>query len=43
MAEERWQARSAKEWAESDRLRDELSEAGWLVQDGKEGYTVIRK
>ena len=40
MAEQRWAARSAKDWAESDRLRDELAAKGWVVKDGKEGYTV---
>jgi cysteinyl-tRNA synthetase len=40
LAESRWQARSAKNWAESDRLRDELAKQGWQVKDGKEGYTL---
>jgi cysteinyl-tRNA synthetase len=40
LAESRWQARSAKNWAESDRLRDELAKLGWQVKDGKEGYTL---
>ena len=43
IAEDRWQARTAKDWAESDRLRDLLADSGWLVQDGKEGYTVTHK
>jgi cysteinyl-tRNA synthetase len=40
LAETRWQARSAKNWAESDRLRDELAKQGWQVKDGKEGYAL---
>ena len=40
LAETRWQARSAKNWAESDRLRDELAKLGWQVKDGKEGYAL---
>ncbi len=40
LADERWAARSAKDWAESDRLRDALQEKGWLVKDGKEGYEL---
>jgi cysteinyl-tRNA synthetase len=40
IAETRWQARSAKNWAESDRLRDELAKLGWQVKDGKDGYTL---
>jgi cysteinyl-tRNA synthetase len=40
LAETRWQARSNKDWAESDRLRAELAAQGWLVKDGKENYTL---
>ena len=40
LAESRWQARLAKNWAQSDTLRAELAEQGWLVKDGKDGYTL---
>ncbi len=40
LAEERWAARQSKDWAQSDALRDQLAEAGWVVKDGKEGYTL---
>ena len=40
IADERWAARAAKNWAESDRLREELLAMGWVVKDGKEGYTL---
>jgi cysteinyl-tRNA synthetase len=40
LAETRWQARLAKNWAESDRLRDELAALGWLAKDGREAYTL---
>ena len=43
IADERWQARLAKNWAESDRLRDILAEKGYLVKDSKEGYTLEKK
>ena len=33
-------ARTAKQWAESDRLRDELAVKGWEVRDGKEGQKI---
>jgi cysteinyl-tRNA synthetase len=33
-------ARTAKQWAESDRLRDELAAKGWEVRDSKEGQKV---
>ena len=40
LAEARWAARLAKNWAESDTLRARLAEQGWLVKDGKDGYTL---
>ncbi len=43
LAEERWTARQNKDWAASDGLRDQLADAGWLVRDGKEGYTLTPK
>ena len=36
-------ARAAKNWAESDRLRDEIAAAGWTVKDSKDGQTVTKK
>jgi cysteinyl-tRNA synthetase len=40
LADARWAARLAKNWAESDILRGQLAEQGWLVKDGKNGYTL---
>ena len=40
LAETRWQARLAKNWAESDILRAQLAEQGWLMKDGKTSYTL---
>lgn len=40
LAEQRWQARTDKDWAKSDELRDQLRDMGWVVKDGKEGWTV---
>ncbi len=40
LAEKRWQARLAKDWAGSDRLREELAAAGWVMRDGRDGYTL---
>ena len=42
LAEKRFAARANKNWAESDKLRDEISALGWIVQDGKDGYTLVR-
>ena len=36
-------ARAAKNWAESDRLRDAIAAAGWAVKDSKDGQTVTKK
>jgi cysteinyl-tRNA synthetase len=35
-------ARLARDYAEADRLRDELQGLGWLVEDGAQGTTVRR-
>ena len=43
VAEARWAARTAKDWAESDRLRGELDALGWTMKDGREDYTLTRK
>lgn len=40
LAEERWAARLAKDWAAADALRLKLAEAGWTVKDSKDGYTL---
>jgi cysteinyl-tRNA synthetase len=36
-------ARAEGNWALADRLRDELEEAGWVVEDGPEGTRVRRR
>ena len=38
LAEQRWAARQAKDFAASDRLRDELLRQGYVVKDRKDGY-----
>jgi len=42
LAEQRLQARANKNWAESDKLRDEIYALGWAVQDNKDGYKLVR-
>ena len=42
LAEERLTARANKNWAESDKLRDEITKLGWTIQDSKEGYNLAR-
>ena len=43
LVEERKQARSDKNWSESDRLRDLIAEKGYIVKDTKEGTEVLKK
>jgi cysteinyl-tRNA synthetase len=40
--EKRTAARKAKDWAESDRIRDELKAAGVILEDGPQGTTWRR-
>ena len=42
LVEERRAARAAKNWAQSDRLRDQIQELGYTVQDTKDGMKVIK-
>lgn len=43
LVEERKNARIAKNWSESDRLRDLISEKGYIVKDTKDGTEVLKK
>ncbi len=40
LAEKRKQARINKNWAESDKLRDEILSKGYTIKDTKEGYEI---
>jgi len=43
MLDERAAARADRNWAESDRLRDAIAAAGWVVTDSKTGQSCRRK
>jgi hypothetical protein len=43
LAEQRAAARAAKDFAASDRLRDEIAERGWAVRDGADGWTLAER
>jgi cysteinyl-tRNA synthetase len=43
LAEERVQARLAKNWQKSDELRDAIQERGWEVRDTKDGQVLTRR
>jgi cysteinyl-tRNA synthetase len=40
LAERRWAAKKAKDFAAADGLRAELTSAGWSMLDGKDGYKL---
>jgi hypothetical protein len=40
LAQRRAEARAARDFAESDRLRDEIADAGWVVRDGPDGFVL---
>lgn len=42
LADQRQAARGNRDWATSDRLRDEIAALGWIVQDWKDGYKLVR-
>ena len=43
LAEKRWQAKLARDWATADKLRGEIDAMGYMVKDGKDGYDIIKK
>jgi cysteinyl-tRNA synthetase len=43
LADGRVAARSARDFDEADRLRDEISAAGWDVRDEADGYKLVRR
>jgi len=43
LAEARWQAKLAKNWAAADEYRAKIDALGFAVKDSKDGYTVVKK
>jgi cysteinyl-tRNA synthetase len=43
LADARATARASRNWAEADRLRAELTAAGWVMEDTAEGYRLKRR
>ncbi len=43
LAEQRVLARQNKDWALSDKLRDEIATLGYVVKDSKDGYSLEKK
>ncbi len=42
LADARWAAKLAKNWAEADKLRGEITALGWEMKDGKDGFTLVK-
>lgn len=40
LAQQRWEAKQAKDWAKADELRDAILTAGWTVKDSKDGFNL---
>ncbi|WP_256199410.1 hypothetical protein [Verrucomicrobium spinosum] len=40
LADQRWNAKQARDWTTSDDLRKQIELLGWIVKDSKEGYTL---
>jgi cysteinyl-tRNA synthetase len=40
LASRRWEAKKAKDFAAADKLRGEITAAGWSMLDGKDGYRL---
>lgn len=43
LAEERQSARVKQNWEASDRLREEITAMGWMIEDGPQGYQLQPK
>ena len=42
LAEQRWQAKKAKDFEAADNLRDKITEMGYTVKDKKDGYDILK-
>ena len=40
LAQQRWDAKQAKDWAAADELRTHLTEKGWTIKDRKDGFEL---
>ena len=42
LASKRTEARANKQWDQSDQLREELEQLGWVIKDTADGYQLRR-
>ena len=40
LAQQRWDAKQAKDWGKADQLRDALLAQGWVIKDHKDGFEL---
>ena len=43
LAQQRAEAKAARDWATADSLRAQIDAAGWTVLDSKDGYKIVKK
>ncbi len=43
MAEQRWNAKQAKDWSTADEMRKAIELEGWVVKDRKDGWDLVRQ
>ena len=43
LLDRRVDAKAKKDFAESDRIRKQIEDLGWLVKDGKDGSKAVKK
>ena len=42
LAEQRWEAKKARDFARADELRSQVTALGWTIRDAKDGYELVR-
>lgn len=42
LAQKRWDAKQAKNWAEADKLRQQIADLGFVVKDSKDSYEILK-
>lgn len=43
LAQKRWEAKLAKDWAASDAFRDEVLAKGWVIKDAPNSYSIEKR
>ena len=43
LAQKRWEAKKARDFATADSLRTQISTLGYEIKDAKDGYKILKK